>query len=94
MLEDTRESSTTLLDLVLFPVVMPVKGFLFLLNEIRKMADREVNDEGLLQRKLIEAQVLYEIGELDDLTYRIQWENLSSRLQKIREEGARDDELG
>lgn len=93
-MEGTREGSATLFDLVLFPVVMPVKGFLLLLNEIRKMADRELNDERLVQRKLIEAQVLYEIGELDDLTYRIQWENLSSRLKKIREEGARDDELG
>lgn len=87
---EAREARLTLLDLVAFPVAVPVKGFLFVLNEIRKMADRELYDEGLLQRKLIEVQVLYEIGELDDLSYRARRDELLGRLQAVREEGMGD----
>lgn len=93
-MEEAREARLTLLDMIAFPVAVPIKGFLFLLNEVRKMADRELNDVELLQKKLIEVQVLYEIGELDDLAYRTRWNELSSRLANVPKEGVEDAELG
>lgn len=92
-MEEARETKLSLLDLIAFPIAVPIKGFLFLLNEIRKMADRELNDEEFLQRKLIEVQVLYEIGDLDDLTYRTRWDEISGRLAMVRKEGVGDAEL-
>lgn len=83
----SREIRVSLLDLLFLPVAAPVKGFMFVLNEVRIMADREMNDPVRLQEKLMEIQVLYEIGEMDEVSYREAWSQIIQRLSLIRRAG-------
>ncbi len=82
-------------DLLLFPVSIPVKGFMFILEQLRGMVDEELFDETTLQKKLMEVQLLYEQGELDEETYTQSWEDIRQRLMiiaQLREEMAEEED--
>lgn len=78
-------SNISLLDIVFFPVSFPLRELVFLAEEIRKLADRELFDPEFLQRKLVELQLRYEMGEIGEIEYRREWDVLSARLRAVNE---------
>ncbi len=81
----TREDgSLSLSDLLLGPVMLPLKGLFFILVVVADMAEKELGDEDHLQQKLLELQLRYEEGELDEASYRLLWRDLAERLARLR----------
>jgi hypothetical protein len=68
-------------DIVLFPVT----GFRFILGQIQKIADRELNDDTLIKEQLLELQMRLELDEISEEDYAEREAELFARLRVIRE---------
>lgn len=66
-------------------LALPFKGFLGIFRKIQEMADRELTDEGYVQEKLLELQLLYEMDEIGEEEYTAQEAELRARLNALRE---------
>ncbi|MBX6377544.1 MAG: gas vesicle protein GvpG [Clostridia bacterium] len=77
------ELPLSLWDLLFFPVTVPVRAFLFILDQIREAADRELHDPAVARRHLLELQLLYEQGEVAEEEYRRLWEALTDKLRRL-----------
>lgn len=66
-------------------LLAPVNGFKFILGQIQKMADQEVNDDSLIKEQLLELQMRYELEEVSDEEFREREAELFSRLRVIKE---------
>ncbi|MBC8231034.1 gas vesicle protein GvpG [bacterium] len=69
-------------DILLFPF----KGILAIFKEIQKYADRELNDKEELQKKLLETQLLFEMGEMSEEEYNERETYILDRLEALEEE--------
>jgi hypothetical protein len=67
-------------DLLLFPFT----GFRFILNQIQKMADQELNDESLIKEQLLELQLRLELEEISEEDFQQQEAELFLRLRAIK----------
>ncbi len=76
-----------LLDL-LWPILplpfLPMKGTIWISKKLRKTAKEEATDRSSIQEELLELQMRYEIGELDDEEYAQREALLVDRLEAIR----------
>ena len=72
-------------------LALPFKGFLGIFQKIHEMADRELNDEGYIQEKLLELQLLYEMDEIGEEEYNLQAPEWEARLNAVRQA---EDEAG
>ena len=66
-------------------LLAPVNGFKFILNQIQKMADQELNDDTLIKEQLLELQMRYELEEISEEDFAAQEAELFARLRVIRE---------
>ena len=55
-----------LLDILGAPLLGPVKGVKWVAEKIAEVADQNVTDRSKQQAELIEAQMLLEMGEIDE----------------------------
>ena len=69
-------------DLLMFPV----SGFQFILSQIQKIADRELNDESVIKEQLLELQMRLELGEISDEDFAAAEADLFARLRAIKEQ--------
>lgn len=65
-------------------LLAPVNGFKFILNQIQKMADRELNDDTVIKEQLLELQMRLELEEISEEDYQEQEAELFARLRVIR----------
>ena len=70
-------------------LALPFKGLMGILHKIHETADRELNDEGYIQEKLLELQLLYEMDEIGEEEYTQQAAEWEARLNAVR--GAEDE---
>lgn len=75
---------TSLLDLLLAPIIGPLKGFVFIIEQIHAYVQRELYDESRLQEKLIELRMNYERQLIDQEEYRTAEQELLARLREVR----------
>lgn len=66
-------------------LLAPISGFKFILNQIQKVADQELNDESVIKEQLLELQLLLEAEEISDEEYRVREADLFARLRAIKE---------
>jgi hypothetical protein len=66
-------------------LLAPVNGFRFILGQIQKMADRELNDDTVIKEQLLELQMRLELEEISEEDYQAQEAELFARLRVIRE---------
>jgi hypothetical protein len=66
-------------------LLAPVNGFKFILSQIQKLADKELNDDTLIKEQLLELQMRLELEEISEEEYREQEAELFARLRAIRE---------
>ena len=78
------ESNLSFFDLLLLPITGPAKGLLFVLEQIRDTVDRELYNPEVLEQQLMEARMLYELGEMEVGDYERLEAQIVSRLTEIR----------
>ena len=66
-------------------LLAPVSGFKFILNQIQKMADQELNDDSLIKEQLIELQMRLELDEISEADFKEREAELFARLRAIKE---------
>ena len=66
-------------------LLAPVNGFKFILGQIQKMADQELNDDTLIKEQLIELQMRLELDEISEAEYTEREAELFARLRVIKE---------
>lgn len=66
-------------------LLAPVSGFKFILGQIQKMADQELNDDTLIKEQLIELQMRLELDEIGEAEYKGREAELFARLRAIKE---------
>ncbi len=65
-------------------LLAPVSGFKFILSQIQKMADQELNDDTVIKERLIELQMRLELDEISDAEYKEQEAELFARLRALK----------
>jgi hypothetical protein len=66
-------------------LLAPVNGFKFILGQIQKMADQELNDDSLIKDQLLELQMRYELEEISDEDFKAREAELFTRLRAIKQ---------
>jgi hypothetical protein len=65
-------------------LLSPINGFKFILGQIQKMADQELNDDTLIKEQLLELQMRLELDEVSDEEFREREAELFARLRVIK----------
>ncbi len=66
-------------------LLAPVNGFKFILGQIQKMADQELNDDSVIKEQLLELQMRYELEEVSEEEFAAREAELFARLRVIRQ---------
>ncbi len=77
-------------DLILLPLTGPVAGFKWVMRTIQKMADEELMNDQPWKERLIELQMLLEVGDISEEDYVREEAIVFQALRDIR---ARKEEL-
>ena len=65
-------------------LLAPVNGFKFILGQVQKMADQELNDDTVIKEQLLELQMRLELDEISDEEYKVREADLFARLRAIK----------
>ncbi len=65
-------------------LLAPVSGFKFILGQIQKMADQELNDETVIKEQLLELQMRLELEEISEEEYQGREAELFARLRVLK----------
>lgn len=66
-------------------LLAPVNGFKFILGQIQKMADQELNDDTVIKEQLLDLQMRYELEEISDEEFKEREAELFARLRVLKE---------
>lgn len=77
-------------DILLFPIKGPIAGFRWVMSTIQKMADEELMNDQPWKERLIELQMMLEVGDLTEEQYVREEAIVFQALRDIR---ARREEL-
>ena len=76
--------SNILLDVLTLPVLGAPRVIHWVAGKIAEEVERQELDEGKLQGQLLDLQMRYELGDLDDERYTVEEKALLDRLSLIR----------
>ena len=77
-------------DLLLLPLTAPVAGFRWIMKQIQTMADEELMNDQPWKERLIELQMMLELGEISEADYGREEAQVFAALRDIR---ARKEEI-
>jgi len=66
-------------------LLSPLTGLKFILGQIEKVVDRELNDETVIKEQLLELQMRLELEEISEDEYQTAEAELFARLRAIKE---------
>jgi len=66
-------------------LLSPLAGLRFILTQIEKVVDRELNDETVIKEQLLELQMRLELNEISEDDFRAREQDLFARLRVIKE---------
>ena len=66
-------------------LLAPVNGFKFILGQIQKLADQELNDDTVIKEQLLELQMRLELDEISEDDFKVREAELFARLRAIRQ---------
>lgn len=66
-------------------LLAPVNGFKFILGQIQKMADQELNDDTVIKEQLLELQMRLELEEISEEEFAEREAELFARLRVIKQ---------
>ena len=65
-------------------LLAPVNGFKFILGQIQKLADQELNDDTLIKEQLLELEMRRELDEVSEEEFQEREAELFARLREIK----------
>jgi len=65
-------------------LLAPVNGFKFILGQIQKMADQELNDDTVIKEQLLELEMRRELDEISEEEFQEREAELFARLRAIK----------
>ncbi|MEO6488011.1 MAG: gas vesicle protein GvpG [Thermoanaerobaculia bacterium] len=71
-------------DLLMLPLSVPVAGVKWVLKQIQTMADEELNNDQVWKERLIELQMMLEVGDITEEEYGPQEAEVFQALRDIR----------
>jgi hypothetical protein len=71
-------------DILLFPLKAPVAGFRWIMKQIQTMADEELLNDQPWKERLIELQMMLELGEISEADYAVEEKQVFTMLREIR----------
>jgi|SRR5687768_12259986 hypothetical protein len=71
-------------DLLLLPIRLPVAGFNWVLKQIQTMANEELLNDQPWKERLIELQMMLEVGDITEEEYTVQEAQVFQALRDIR----------
>jgi hypothetical protein len=71
-------------DLLLLPIRLPVAGFNWVLKQIQTMANEELLNDQPWKERLIELQMMLEVGDITEEEYMVQEAQVFQALRDIR----------
>ncbi len=74
-----------LLKLLVLPVAGPIQGLTWIAEKVAEQAEHELYDEGALRGKLMELEIQFDMGEVNQEEFEAAEEELLARLKVIRE---------
>ena len=64
-------------------LLAPVKGVVWLGEKLNEVAEKELNDDGLIKQELMELQLRFELDEISEQEYNEKESKLLDRLDAI-----------
>lgn len=80
-------------DILMLPLRLPVAGFNWVMKQIQTMANEELLNDQPWKERLIELQMMLEVGEISEADYAVEEQQVFQALRAIRarrEEMARE----
>jgi hypothetical protein len=77
-------------DILMLPLKLPIAGFNWIMKQIQTMANEELLNDQPWKERLIELQMMLEIGDISEEDYVVQEAQVFQALREIR---ARREEL-
>ena len=71
-------------DILLLPLKLPVAGFNWILKQIQTMADEQLLDDQPWKERLIELQMMLEVGDITEQEYTAEEAKVFVALREIR----------
>ena len=71
-------------DLLLLPLRLPVAGFTWIMKQIQTMADEELLNDQPWKERLIELQMMLEVGDITEEQYTEEEKKVFAALREIR----------
>ena len=71
-------------DLLLLPIRLPVAGFNWILKQVQTMANEELLNDQPWKERLIELQMMLEVGDITEEEYTVQEAQVFQALRDIR----------
>ena len=71
-------------DILLLPLRLPVAGFNWIMKQIQTMADEELLNDQPWKERLIELQMMLEVGDLSEEEYAREEAQVFAALREIR----------
>ena len=71
-------------DILLLPLTGPVAGFRWIMKQIQTMADEELMNDQPWKERLIELQMMLEVGDISEDEYTRQEAQVFAALREIR----------
>lgn len=77
-----------LLDLLTFPVTGPIKGIIWIAEQVQGLAEEEIYNEDRVRGLLAELELQYDMDEISEETFLAAEEELLERLEIIQQRNA------
>jgi uncharacterized protein YjcR len=77
-------------DILLLPIKLPIAGFNWILRQIQTMADEELLNDQVWKERLIELQMMLEVGDITEEEYTQEEAKVFQALRDVR---ARKEEI-
>ncbi|MFH0775226.1 MAG: gas vesicle protein GvpG [bacterium] len=69
---------------ILFPIFLPIKGTIWIADKLKQSAETEVTDESKVREELLDLQMRFEMGEVNEEEYKKKETKILERLEAIR----------
>ena len=71
-------------DILMLPLKLPVAGFNWIMKQIQTMANEELMNDQPWKERLIELQMMLEVGEISEADYALEEAQVFAALRDIR----------
>ena len=71
-------------DILMIPIELPISGFSWIMKQIQTMANEELLNDQPWKERLIELQMMLEVGDISEEEYTVQEAQVFQALRDIR----------